>query len=75
MRTGVRDGGRMSQWIMAILMPFGSPAAFVLGQMGRARGILTYAIYLITLSSELRLHVTPVCYFFTGVRDHSGEPA
>jgi len=75
MRTGVRDGGRMSSTGQLYVQISGSPAAFVLGQMGRARGILTYAIYLITLSSELRLHVTPVCYFFTGVRDHSGEPA
>jgi hypothetical protein len=53
----------------------GSPAAFVRGQMGRARGILTDAIDLITLSSEWRLHVTHVGDVLTGVRDHRGEPA
>jgi transposase len=47
----------------------------VLGQKGRAWGILTDAIDLLTLSSRLRLHVTHVYYVFTGVRDKSGEPA
>ena len=39
------------------------------------RGMLTYAIDLIPLRSELRLPVPHVCYFLTGMRDHSGEPA
>ena len=66
---------RLPELTYALVQFLGSPAAFVRGQMGRARGILTDAIDLITLSSEWRLHVTHVCSVLTGVRDHRGEPA
>jgi hypothetical protein len=62
----------LTNWVLQI---WGSSASPVLGQKGRAWGILTDAIDLLTLSSRLRLHVTHVYYVFTGVRDKSGEPA